>query len=1087
MREERFVSFVNFVSFVYHRFQASRSRSNRAQRTRPTVAGVFATLLLAAGSARSQTNGPQLAPPLFAGLIWRNLGPALYGGRIIDIDVARIPGRADQIYVLPENGGVYKSSDNGVSWTQVFGNENTMMSMGDIAVAPSSPNTVWLGTGSGLNPSYYWGEGVYKSTDGGQTWTNMGLRETRHIGRIVVHPTNPNIVFVAAAGRLWGPSTERGLFRTTDGGATWTKVLGGDPLTGASDVVVNPHDPRVVYATLYQRLRNGFGGNGVGPGSGIYKSTDGGGTWTKLTHGLPTEDLGRIGLTISPVDPNLVYADVEVGGAVYSAPAGAEGDCPPASVSSNAVRGQFETGNGGIYRTTDGGATWEHVFSRSDQPVSSFVQIRADPKDRNRVYREGTGFYVSDDMGHTFRSINTNLHGDYRSLWVDPDDNQHLIIGNDGGLALSWSRGATWDYRNTLPIGEYWELSVDHRDPYYVCGGLQDNGIWCVPSAVRDRNGISRRDAFSVGGGDGMFFQIDPRDTNYAFIEVNSASTDNSIQRLDLATLQRQSARPGMMRPVSCLDAQHGVTLGRAFAKDPSYRWAWNTPIVFSTVTPGVVYAGANVLFRSTDRGGSWKVISPDLTSRIDRDTVRIMGKPVGKVNYSPGGGPAANPLLSPLFGAITWIGESPLDGHVLYTGTDDGQVQVTRDGGATWTNVTSNIPELPPHTFVTSVQPSRFAAGRVYATFDGHFNNDERAYVYVSDDFGKHWRAITNGLPSTAVTRIAEHPRSANLLVVGHSRGVHFSNDGGATWHSLSTNMPTVPVRSVVFQERDNSLVVGTYGRGVWVLDDVGPLETLTPDAIKSLALLASVTRGRQWHRFSLGPTYGAGEFYAPNPEFDPVISYYVRDAATGPAAIVISDAKGQRVRTLSGPAAAGLDRVTWDMRYTSATEGKAAGGRRGRGGRGGGRGGTDASPDAGPLVLPGTYAFAVTVPGVDHPLRGEIHVEGDPMDHTFTSTQRLARQDALMRLYRLQKDLVDARAGMEPGSGVTSAGTTLDAARIGAELDRLIGITGTLMRAIESFSSVPTADQRQQMDWAAADAARALALVNRPSRFAP
>ena len=1044
-------------------------------------AGAAAAALLCGGHvAGAQAPGPNLAPPLFADLTWRNVGPALFGGRVVDIEVARERGRPDQIYILPENGGVFKSNDDGASWTEIFGATNTMMSMGDIAVAPSNPEIVWIGTGSGLNPSYYWGEGVFKSVDGGRTWTNMGLRGTRHIGRVVIHPANPNIVFVAAAGRLWGPSEERGLFRTTDGGTTWKKVLAGDSLTGANDVLFDPRNPLVLFASLYQRQRNGFGGNGVGPGSGIYKSIDGGDHWTKLTRGLPSENLGRIGLTISPVDPLLIYADVEVGGAVYSAPSGAEGDCPPESRPTNAVRGQFESGAGGIYRSVDGGETWEHVFSRSDQPVSSFVQIRADPQERTRLYREGTGFYVSDDMGHTFRPVETNLHGDYRSLWLDPDDNRHLIIGNDGGLGVSRSRGASWEYHNDIPIGEYWELSVDTRDPYFVCGGAQDNGIWCVPSAVRNRNGITHRDAFSVGGGDGMYFQIDPRDTNYAFIEVNSVSTGNSIQRLDLGSLQRQYARPGQVRPVSCLDEQQGVPTDRAVNNDPSFRWAWNTPIVFSTVTNGVVYAGANVLFKSADRGGSWTRISPDLTSRIDRDTVRIMGKPVGRVNYSPGGGPAANPLLSPLFGAITWIGESPMDGRLLYTGTDDGRVHVTRDGGAHWNDVTPNIPGLPPHTYVTTVQPSRFVPGRVYATFDGHFNGDENAYVYSSEDFGQHWRAITTGLPTASIARIAEHPRTPNLLVVGHSRGVHFSNDAGASWHSLNTNMPTVPVRSVVFQARDNALVVGTYARGIWILDDAGPLERLTADAVKSEALIASVTRGREWNRFSLGPTYGASEFRAPNPEFDATVAYYVRDGANA-ATLTISDSNGRVVRTLTGPAARGLNRVRWDMRYDPVEARPTTNGR----GRAGGRGGGGSAED-GPLVLPGAYRFALAIPGIATSLHGTIAVEADPMDRAFPAAQRLARQDALMRLYALEKNLVRTRSTFRTPAA-NEAGATPNTTRVDAELGRLIGVAGTLMRSIEEFNAPPTADQRQQISWATSDAARAIALIDKSKRSAP
>lgn len=1029
-----------------------------------------------AAQPRAAQSGPRLAPPLFAHLTWRALGPAIFGGRINDIEVARIPGQPDQIYVLPENGGVFKSSNGGVSWTAVFDGVDALMSMGDIAIAPSSPNTLYLGTGSGLNPVYYWGEGVFKSTDGGRTWANVGLKETRHIGRVVVHPTNPDIVFVAAVGRMWGPNTERGVYRSNDGGGSWQKVLSVNDVTGASDVVIDPQNPRNVYATTYQRQRKGFGGNGIGPGSGFYKSTDGGDTWRKVTTGLPTVEMGRIGLAISPVDPRLIYADVEVGGAVYSGPQGADGDCPPELRSANAVRGQFDAGQGGIYRSEDGGESWQHVFNRSDQPVASFVQIRADPKDRNRLYREGTGFYVSEDMGKTFRQINTNLHADYRSLWIDPDNNNHLIVGEDGGLGITWDRTATWENRNNIPIGEYWELNVDNRDPYLICGGTQDNGNWCLPHAVRNRNGISNRDAWSVGGGDGMFFQIDPRDTNYALIEVNSSTTANSIQRIDLRTLQRQNARPGMMRPVSCLERQAELPTGRAFGNDPSFRWAWSTPMVFSELTAGVVYAGANVLFKSTDRGGTWKAISPDLTARIDRDTVRIFGKPIGKVNYSPGGGPAANPLLSSLFGAITWIGESPMDARVIYTGTDDGQVNVTRDGGATWTNVTRNITGLPPYTFATTVQPSRHVAGRVYATFDGHYNDDENTYVFVSEDFGRSWRSISAGLPRTSVVRIAEHPRSAHLLVVGHTRGAHFSNDRGATWNALSTNMPTVPVRSVVFHPRDNSLVIGTYARGVFVLDDVGALERLTPDAVRQPALLASVTRGRQWNLFSLVPNSGHEEYFAPNPEFDPVISYFVRDGATSPATITIRDAQGVLLRTMSAPATAGVNRVTWDMRMDPAIASDGPGGARGAGGAGGGGRGGGASAGAGPLVLPGTYTVSVAVPGVASPLTSPVVVQGDPMDARFTVADRRARQAAMMQVYSQQKQLGEARAALRRMASGDAPGANQ---RVAAEIDRLIGISGSLLRLLESYNGTPTADQRQQMAWLAEDTGHALTAV--------
>ena len=520
------------------------------------------------------------------------------------------------------------------------------------------------------------------------------------------------------------------------------------------------------------------------------------------------------------------------------------------------------------------------------------------------------------------------------------------------------------------------------------------------------------------------------------------------------------------------------------FGNDPSYRWGWVTPIVFSSVTPNVVYSGANVLFKSTDRGGSWKPISPDLTKRINRDTIYIMGKAVGTVNYSPGAGTTANPLMTPLFGTITYIAESPLNGQVLYTGTDDGQV----------TDVTPKIPGLPPFTFTTSVTASHFAAGRVYATFDGHFNHDDGTYVYVSNDFGQTWKLIIDGLPKTSIARIVEDPRDGNVLVVGHARGVSFSNDGGEHWQSLNTNMPTVPVRSVVFQARDNSLVAGTYGRGVWILDDATPLERLTSEAVKRNAFLVSITRGRQWEIESLGPTSGEGLLYLPNPEFDPTISYFVRDGAASPATIVISNAQGQKVRTLNGPAARGLNHVTWDMHMDSAVP-TVAGAGGGRGGGGGGGRGNAGGNGGGPLVLPGKYTVAITVPGVETTLSGSVNVESDPIDAKFSEHDRQVRQDAILQLYALQRTLVSDRAGARALEGdgesikrdVSAGGAAARAdslnvrvQHLAAEVDRLIGVAGTLMRTLESFNAAPTIDQRAQMVWAMDDATWAVGMLN-------
>jgi photosystem II stability/assembly factor-like uncharacterized protein len=1022
------------------------------------------------GRPVAATSGPALAPAPFASLRWRQIGPAVFGGRFTDIEVARTSGEPDRIYVAASTGGVFESTNGGASWTPIFDAMNTMMSMADIAIAPSNPDIVWVGTGEWENPPHRWGEGVFKSIDAidaGKTWTRMGLAESRHIGRIAIDAANPDVVFVAAQGNIWGPSPERGLFKTTDGGRTWKKVLYVDENTGANDVAFDPTNPRVILASTYTRQRKSFGGIPTGSGSGLYKSTDGGETWTPVTRGLPTGEKGRIGIFYSRVQRGLVYADVEVRGAVYPGGGGNPADCPPPGGRATSTRGGFESGEGGVYRSLDGGDSWEHVSSRIDQPSGFFIQMRPDPKDANRVYRLGTGFYVSDDQGKTFRTMNTTLHGDYMSFWIDPDNNNHLIVGNDGGLAISWDRGETWDHRDNVAVAQFYETWVDNRDPYWVCGGAQDNGMWCTPSATRNRNGIGNADSWSMGGGDGMHVRVDPFDTTFALFEPQSgAGNQGSMQRLNTVTRQRQIIKPGAGRPISCFEAE----IPAAGRVQPPLRWGWDTPILFSTVTPGVIYTAANVVFRSTDHGGSWTKISPDLSSRVDRDTITILGRKLGAVNYSPNGTNVTDPTVTSIFGQITSLGESRVNPRVLYAGTEDGLVQVTRDGGATWTNITKNIPSPPFFGLVTTVLPSAHIAGRVYVTYDAHASRDDNAYVYVSDDFGQHFRKITDGLPAAPVYRIAEHPRDANVLALGNAKGIDFSNDGGKTWISLNTNLPTVPVTGVTFQARDNALIAGTYGRGIWILDDVAPLQRLTTEALKSDAAFVSATRGRQWNVFASTPDAGVGEYYAPNPEFDPVVTYYLRASASDGATITIRDAAGAVVRTLSGPSVAGLNRVTWDMHMTPAVPSGVV--LAGRGG--GGRGGAGEAGSAGPRVLPGTYSIAVRVPGVSQEMKGSTTLVADPLE-SATVEQRRARNTLLLDLYAAQKSLTDASSKMTTPTGDSVSRVT------NAEITRLFGLSASLMRSIESFSGAPSADERQQVAWVREDVNRVMSTINR------
>jgi photosystem II stability/assembly factor-like uncharacterized protein len=966
-------------------------------------------------------------PALLGSLRWRSIGPANTGGRIDDFAVARVPGQPDAIYVATASGGVFKSTNQGTSWTPIFDRIDAMMSIGDIAVAPSNPSVVWVGTGEANNrQSSSWGDGVYKSIDAGQTWTLTGLADTRHIGRIVVDPGNADVVYVAAAGHLWGSNSERGVFKTADGGRTWTKVLYVNDETGATDLVMDPQDPQTLYAAMYQRQRKAWGFNGGGPGSGIFRSRDGGATWTRLVNGLPPGDKGRIGLDIFHADPRVIFAVVEAAGR-----------------------------ESGVYRSTDRGETWQAWSTTNPRPMY-YSQIRADPRDPMRVYLLGSnrGFYISNDGGKTFADVFSTVHSEDHALWIDPDDTNHLIIGGDGGVSISWDRGRSWLFRDNLPVGQFYEISADMQDPYVICGGLQDNGHWCVPSATRARTGISNHDGFNIGSGDGFYARIDPTDPRTAIIE----SQDGRANRVNLVTLERQAIAP---LPPDRLP------------KGERERWNWNTPIVMSAFDPRTVYMGSRMVFKSADRGATWRAISPDLTGNIDRESLQMMGARVPERALSRHDGQTS-------FSTLTTIGESPLDAKLLYTGSDDGRLTVTRDGGQNWTTLTERIPGLPPGTYVSSVLPSRHLAARVYATFDGHYNDDYRPYAYVSDDYGQSWRSIASGLPTTSVHRIREHPRNARLLFLGHERGIHVSIDGGAGWSPLTLNMPNVPVDDILVHPRDNDLIAGTHGRGLWVLDNISALEALTPDAMRSDAFLVPPARARLLAIYNPQAWYGAGQFFAPNPDFGAAVDYYLRAAPNDEVSVTIADARGAVVRTLKGTSRAGLNRVMWDMRIEPPVPG---GARETPAAVGVG------APPLGPLVLPGVYG--VTLHAAGRSFKGELRIEGDPRV-TFSDADRRARQTALLNLYALQKALSAARV-----AGATAAGqldtpggrglvsSRADAvsrlAQVQADLVTLFNAVSNLSRAIEGYSGLPTSDQRRQLDWAFDDAARAVDALNR------
>jgi photosystem II stability/assembly factor-like uncharacterized protein len=1037
----------------------------------------------------------QVDPGALTGLEWRSIGPAATGGRIADLAVVKSPGQADIIYVATTTGGVFKSVNAGISFAPIFDHAGAMMSTGAIAVAPSNPTVVWVGTGEADNrQSSSWGDGVYKSLDAGATWQKTGLTDTRHVGKIVIHPADPNTVYVAANGHLWGPNPERGVFKTTDGGKTWKKVLYKDENTGAIDLVMDPKNPDVLYAAMYQHQRKGWGYNGGGPGSGIFRSMDGGATWTELKHGLPAGDKGRIGLAVFAGDNRALYAIVEAD-PTPAGRGGGGGGGGGRGGGRGAVSGDRITARGGIFRSLDSGETWQHMTGLNPRPMY-YSRIYIDPKDVNRVYVMGSnrGVFISDDGARNFREVFSEVHGEDHILWIDPESPNHMVVGGDGGVSISFDRGATWLFRLNLPIGQFYNISVNNRDPFTVCGGLQDNGSWCTPVATNLTYGVSFKEAYNVGGGDGV---------HAAFADDHTllvSSQNGSTGRVDIDTMERQTIGP--VPP----EEKPGVGA-------PGHRWYWTAPLIVSTHDSNTVYTAAEVLFRSTDRGVTWKAISPDLTANIDREKLTMMGGLV------PGSALSRHDGQSN-FSAITVIAESPIDKSLLYTGGDDGSIQMTRDGGGHWTNLTKNVGGLPPTLNISGIVPSKYAAGRVYLTVDGHYSDDYHAYVFVSEDYGNTWRAINAGLPEASVHRLREHPTKAELLVVGTEMGVYATFDRGGRWSSLNTNVPPVPVYDVLFQEKSNALVLGTHGRSIWVLDHIEPLTAITPD-ITAKEFLFPIPAVHHQFLFTGQFWFGYGEFFAPNPPAGAVITYTRPSAAPGGVPIVISDATGKTIRTLRGPAKAGLNRACWDLREsapipepapepapeptqtplaeciaTPAThdiatsplippsgqipnaQGEGGGGRGGRG--------------LGPAVLPGHYTVAVGS------LKQEMTVEPDP-HFTISDADRKARHSAILSAYTLQQQLVPARdaarlladqmAGLRQyfsAAGVSAAVGAIDKAtaeitRVQGQVDRAIAAAAQAENAMESYDGLPTAAQLKQIEWAWEDGTAAAVAVNK------
>ena len=931
----------------------------------------------------------------FNGLKFRSIGPAFTSGRVAGFAVD--PNNAARYFVIAASGGVWKTVNNGTTWTPVFDKEGSY-SIGAIALNPKNPLTVWVGTGENNSQrSVSYGNGVYRSDDGGKTWKNVGLKTSEHIGRIVIDPKDSETVYVAAQGPLWGPGGDRGLFKTIDGGKTWKKILSISDNTGVTDVIVDPQNPETLYAAAYQRRRHMWTLINGGPESALYKSTDAGASWNKLKSGLPTVELGRIGLAISPVDSNVLYATVEAADK-----------------------------KGGIFRSSDRGGSWERR-NEFDVGAQYYARIVADPKDVDRVYVMNVFLMVSDDGGKTLRRLGEkSKHVDNHDIWIDPNNNDHYLVGSDGGVYESHDRGANWEFKRNLPITQLYDITTDNSTPFYfVYGGTQDNFSFGGPSRTRSASGITNSDWFVTVGGDGFRSQVDPEDPNIIYGE----SQNGGLARFDKRTGERMGIQPQVGR-----------------GEEP-LRWNWDSPFIISPHSRTRLYFAADKLFRSDDRGDSWQVISGQLSRGLDRDKLPVMGK-IWSMDA------VAKNVSTAFFGNASALAESPKQDGLIYVGTDDGLVQVTEDGGKNWRKI-QTFPGVADMSYVSRIIASNHEANIVYVAFENHQNADFKPYLLKSTDAGRNWVSIAGNLPKNHfVWAIAEDHVNPNLLFAGTEFGLFFSIDGGQKWIQLKGGLPTIQVRDLNIQKRENDLIVGTFGRGIYILDNYTSLRLLKPEMLKQDAQLFPVKDALMYIQSQplggRGKSFQGESYYtAENPPFGATFTYYLKDelktkkakrqeaekeAAKKNAALTfprlsdlsaeeeeeapaviftITDSSGRVVRRLTGPVTAGMQRVSWDLRYPPSslppppnpeTENP-----------------FDDGP-GGPLVMPGAYKVSAArrVDGVFMPLGSpqdfEVVVEGQSGMPGADRVVLVEFQQKVARLQRAVQGALEASNALKP-----------------------------------------------------------------------
>jgi photosystem II stability/assembly factor-like uncharacterized protein len=869
----------------------------------------------------------------FAGLSFRSIGPAWASGRISDFAVN--PKNHSEIYAGVGAGNIWKTTNNGTTWTPVF-DKYGAYAIGCLVMDPENPSVIWAGTGENTHQRQLgYGDGVYKSEDAGASWKNMGLKDSRQIGMIAIDPRNTDVVYIAAEGSIWGPGGDRGLYKTTDGGLTWNKVLNISDNTGVNNVLLDPRNPDIIYATSEQRRRHVFTKIGGGPESAVYKSKDAGKTWNKIMNGLPSVDIGGMGIVISPVNPDVLYIIMEAAGE-----------------------------SSGFYRTVDRGASWEKMSSYTSSG-QYFNEIYCDPKDVDKVYSLETVSKVTLDAGKTWTNIGNNQrHVDDHAIWIDPTDTKHMYIGGDGGIYESFDEGKNYIFKSNLPVSQFYRVSVDNALPFYnVYGGTQDNNSMGGPSRTINRDGVVNADWKITVGGDGFWVANDLSDENIVYTESQYGNA---------ALWDKKSEESINIRPVP----QKG---------EKTYRWYWDTPIIISPHQKERIYMAAERVFRSDDRGRSWEVISGDLTRNEDRNQFKVMDK-FWSIDA------VAKDVSTSLWGLIVSLSESKVKKDLLYAGTDDGVIAVTEDGGKNWTRITT-FPGIPEYSYVSDILPDKFNENVVYASFNNMLRDDFKPYILKSSDKGKTWTPITNKLPANGTIHTIEQDNvNPNLLFAGSEFGFYFSIDGGSEWIEFKSGLPTIAIRDIAIQEREGDLVIGTFGRGIYILDDYSPLRIFKKEMLEKEAFIFPVKDSKMYVQSNGFDNQGSTYFKSPNPDFGATFTYFVKDVPKTAKAIrqekektlfekgepipqpsiaemdaeskeikpylifTITDESNNIVKRLYKAASKGINRITWNFTYESispvtATKYDPVGGTTGR--RGGG----------GIQVMPGTYKVSLAL----------------------------------------------------------------------------------------------------------------------------